>query len=173
MSDRMRWRCGDTNPVEATVDDVTVIEIGDLVYQSSDNARPASAIVNETHKDTTPQRIFAVAFLGVAMRRSRSGDSDPIGVATTGVFEFDVPADLFELGDLIGVGRGPNGTPMNQQVELVEQHQDAIARVAKRVGLEGCTDAKHGAPVVITVLIDIRSTIMTGGVRGSVLPFGG
>lgn len=33
MSDKMRWRYGDTNPVVAAIDAATVIEIGDLVYQ--------------------------------------------------------------------------------------------------------------------------------------------
>ncbi len=31
MTDKMRWRYGDTNPVVAPVDSATVIEIGDLV----------------------------------------------------------------------------------------------------------------------------------------------
>lgn len=42
MSDKMRWRYGDTNPVVAAVDAATVIEIGDLLFQEVDDARPAS-----------------------------------------------------------------------------------------------------------------------------------
>jgi hypothetical protein len=43
MSDKMRWRYGDTNPVVAAVDSSTVIEIGDLLYQDTDDAKPASS----------------------------------------------------------------------------------------------------------------------------------
>ena len=43
MTDKMRWRYGDTNPVVAAVDAATVIEIGDLLWQDTDDAKPASA----------------------------------------------------------------------------------------------------------------------------------
>ncbi len=42
MSDHMRWRYGDTNAVVAAVDADTVIEIGDLLWQDVDDAKPAS-----------------------------------------------------------------------------------------------------------------------------------
>ena len=108
MSDKMRWRYGDTNPVVAAVDSATVIEIGDLVYQDSDDAKPASSQADQG-SETANQELFADNFLGVAMQRSRAGDTVPIRVATTGVFEFDCPSGTFELGDLLGqftVGEG-------------------------------------------------------------------
>ena len=43
MANTMRWRYGDTNPVMLPVDSATVIEIGDLVYLDTDDAKPASA----------------------------------------------------------------------------------------------------------------------------------
>ena len=139
MSDRMRWRYGDTNPVVAAVDPGTVIEIGDLVYQGT----PAD---NQT--------LFAANFLGVAMQRSRAGQAEPIRVATTGVFEFDIASGGFELGDLVGASENSNGTALeNQVVEKVGAADLAIARIARR------------APAGTTsVLVDIRSTVMTGGV---------
>ncbi len=162
MSDRMRWRYGDTNPVVAAVDLAAVIEQGDLVYQDVDQARPAG-LLPEVHEDTTLQRVFAKHFLGVAMQRSRSGDTDPIRVATTGVFEFDCPSGSFELGDLMGVdyelrgghpdvGNGQESSRLlNQQVALVNDAKLAIARVAKRVAM-----------AATSVLVDIRSTVMGG-----------
>jgi len=51
---------------------------------------------------TANQQALAHAFLGVAMQRSRSGETAPVRVATTGVFEFDCAENEFELGDLIG-----------------------------------------------------------------------
>ncbi|MGA7700475.1 MAG: hypothetical protein WCB27_12760 [Thermoguttaceae bacterium] len=102
MSDKMRWRYGDTNPVVAAVDSGTVIEIGDLVLLNTDDARPASMQAVQGTKAAT-QAAFAAIFLGVAMQRSRSGETAPIRVATTGVFEFDCASGTFELGDMVSL----------------------------------------------------------------------
>ncbi len=153
MSDKMRWRYGDTNPVVAAVDSATVIEIGDFVYQDTDDAKPASAQADQG-SETANQQLFAANFLGVAMQRSRSGDTSPVRVATTGVFEFDCPSGTFELGDLIGVDEDETGDALSdQQVDAVGSSSCAIGRVARRV-----------AEAATTLLVDIRSTIMTGGV---------
>ena len=101
MTDKMRWRYGDTNPVVAAVDAATVIEIGDLLWQDTDDAKPAASLTNHGSK-TANQEALADAFLGVAMQRSRSGETAPVRVATTGVFEFDCPSGTFELGNMIG-----------------------------------------------------------------------
>ena len=152
MSDKMRWRYGDTNPVVAAVDSATVIEIGDLVYQDTDDARPASAQADQ-ESETDNQTLFATNFLGVAMQRSRSGDTSPIRVATTGVFEFDCPSGTFELGDLVGADENTSGDALlSQQVDGVGDSAYGIGRVARRV-----------ADAATSVLVDIRSTVMTGG----------
>ncbi|NLS92076.1 MAG: hypothetical protein GXX96_07835 [Planctomycetaceae bacterium] len=153
MTDKMRWRYGDTNPVIAAVDSATAIEIGDLVYLDADDAKPASSQADQG-TETGNQSLFADNFLGVAMQRSRAGDTDPIRVATTGVFEFDCPSSTYELGDLVGVDEAAGGTALeDQQIAKVAAADQAIARVARR------------APVAATnVLVDIRSTVMTGGI---------
>jgi hypothetical protein len=156
MTDKMRWRYGDTNPVIAAVAAETVIEIGDLVYQDTDNAKPASLEASQGTEGAN-QELFAHAFLGVAMQRSRAGDTDPVRVATTGVFEFDCLPAAFELGDLVGADAAAAGTPLlDQQVVKVAASKQAIGRVAKRV-----------ATPQTSVLVDIRSTVMTGGIEGS------
>ncbi|MHC4398604.1 MAG: hypothetical protein ACYTG0_02890 [Planctomycetota bacterium] len=156
MSDKMRWRYGDTNPVVAAVDSGTVIEIGDLVYQDTDDAKPASSQADQG-SETANQELFADNFLGVAMQRSRSGDTDPIRVATTGVFEFDCPSGTFELGNLVGVDENAVGNGLlDQQVASVSASKYAVGRVAKRL-----------ATAATAVLVDVRSTVMTGGIEGS------
>ena len=156
MSDKMRWRYGDTNPVVAAVDAATAIEIGDLLYQDTDDAKPASSQADHG-SETANQELLADKFLGVAMQRSRNGDTAPVRVATTGVFEFDCPSGTFELGDLVGADANAAGNALlNQQVAKVTASRCAVGRVAKRV-----------APAATSVLIDIRSTVMTGGVEGS------
>lgn len=156
MGDKMRWRYGDTNPVIAAVDRTTVIEIGDLVFQDTDDAKPASAQADQG-SEAANQQLLADNFLGVAMQRSRAGDTDPIRVATTGVFEFDCPGDVFELGNLVGADENASGTALeDQQLTKVAAAKYALGRVARR------------EPVSTTrVLVDIRSTVMTGGVEGS------
>ena len=156
MSDKMRWRYGDTNPVVAAVDSGTVIEIGDLVYQDVDDAKPAGDQADQ-ESETANQELLADNFLGVAMQRSRSGDTDPIRVATTGVFEFDCPSGTFELGALVGADENAAGDGLlDQQVAAVAASPQAIGRVAKRVGT-----------ATTSVLVDVRSTVMTGGVEGT------
>lgn len=155
MSDKMRWRYGDTNPVVAAIDSATVIEIGDLLWQDTDDAKPASD-QSDQGNEVANQQEFADNFLGVAMQRSRSGDTAPIRVATTGVFEFDCPSGTFELGDFIGDDENTAGNALlDQQVTTANNSVGAIGRVAKRE-----------AAATTSVLIDIRSTVMTGGVEG-------
>jgi len=138
--DKMRWRYGDTNPVVAAVNGDTVIEIGDAVFQNVNEALPASEFpLGPTE--------FKDYFLGVAMQRSRKGDTSNIRVATTGVFEFDCEPRNWELGDLVRmVG--------NQNVAGTDYAEHAIGRVAK------FQHEFYSSPV----LVDIRSTVMTGGV---------
>jgi hypothetical protein len=153
MSDKMRWRYGDTNPVVAAVNAETVVEIGDLVWLDTDDAKPASGIANQGSK-TANQTALKAKFLGVAMQRSRIDDVAPIRVATTGVFEFDCPSGTFELGDLIGGDTNAAGALLlNQQAAKVASSSCAIGRIAKRQ-----------ASATTSVLVDIRSTVMTGGV---------
>jgi hypothetical protein len=149
MTDKMRWRYGDTNPVVAAADADTVVEIGDLLWQDIDDAKPASAI----QPGTNTQEVFASKFLGIAMQRSRQGETAPIRVATTGVFELDADNETFELGDYVTPGYADQEHLANQYALSTIQAKEAIGRVARR--------AAHATNAV---LVDIRSTIMTGGI---------
>ena len=146
MSDKMRWRCSDCNPVMAAVKSETVIEIGDLVWQDIDNAKPASAIADRPNMPEVNRAEFKRLFLGVAMQRSHEGDTSPIRVATTGVFEFDCHCETYELGDLVSIAS-------DQQVVLTKDRDVAIGRTARR-----------STNLVKSMFVDIRSTVMTGGV---------
>lgn len=161
MSDKMRWCYGDTNPVVAAVDSATVIEIGDCVSQCFGTSRPAKDAGDDFHDCLASQLAasFKAHFLGVAMQRSQAGDTCPIRVATTGVFEFDCYTNTFILGDLVAMELSsdlPGSSDArlaNQRVAKTNDSFKAIGRVAKREP----TDTNE-------VLVDIRSTVMTGGV---------
>ena len=152
MSNLLRWRYGDTNPVLMAVDSATVIEIGDLVYLDTDDAKPASS-QSDQGSEVLNQEAFHDTFLGVAMQQSRDGDTDDIRIATTGVFEFVCPSGTFELGDLVGVDEASGGSSLeDQQVDAVASENLAIGRCAKRV-----------PSASTSVLVDIVSTVLRGG----------
>ena len=152
MANTMRWRYGDTCPVMLPVDSATVIEIGDLVYLDTDDAKPASAQADQG-TETANQQLFHDKFAGVAMQASPSGETQPIRVATAGVFEFDCVSTAFEVGDLIGSDENAGGTALEDQkaakVTLVDA---AVGRCAKRVN-----------PAGTRVLVDVVSTMLKGG----------
>ncbi|MCC7085931.1 MAG: hypothetical protein IT427_13090 [Pirellulales bacterium] len=152
MSDVLRWRYGDTNPVMLAVDSATVIEIGDLIYLNTDDARPASMLA-DGGSESVNQAGFHDFFVGVAMQRSRAGDIAPIRVATSGVFEFACLADTFEVGNLIGVDEAASGTQLEDQVVV------KVAGTAQAIGR--C--AKRATTAATRVLVDIVSTVMKGG----------
>jgi hypothetical protein len=152
MANTMRWRYGDTSPVMLPVDSTTVIEIGDLVYLNTDDARPASAQADQG-TEAANQELFHSNFAGVAMQASPDGDTAPIRVATAGVFEFDCASATFEVGALIGADENGAGTALlNQTVVGVATADLAIGRCAKRVN-----------PAGTRTLVDIVSTVMKGG----------
>ncbi len=147
MGKPIRWCL----PVDAT----TVIEIGDLVYLEVDDVRPASQQADQLTEEAN-QGLFASKFAGVAMQRSRNGDTAPIRVATSGVFEFACPSGTFEVGDLVGASEAGSGTALeDQQVESVLRPELALGAVARRVAT---ADTK--------VLIRIRSQLFGERFRG-------
>jgi hypothetical protein len=153
MASQMRWRYGDTNPVVLAVAPDTVIEIGDLVYLSTDKGLPASA---QTDQGTAAanQQLFHSKFVGVAMQQSRAGDTQPVRIATTGVFEFDCASSTFEVGALLGVAQTLSApvSLLNQTVVGVTAVNEAVGRCASRVN-----------PAGKSVLVDIVSTVLYGG----------
>lgn len=156
MADVMRWRYGETNPIVLPVDAATAIEIGDLVYLDTDDAKPASAQADQL-SEAANQALFHNKFAGVAMQRSRVGDVEPIRVATTGVFEFPCASATFEVGALIGLTENDDGNALlNQKVKAVDANVNhAVGRVARRVN-----------PADVKVLVDIVSSVMYGGPQG-------
>ena len=152
MSNALRWRYGDTNPVLLPVESDSVIEIGDLVYLDTDDAKPASA-QSDQGSAAANQQLFHDTFAGVAMQASPDGESREIRVAATGVFEFDCASAAFEVGELIGPTENGAGTALlDQSAASVASVGSAIGRCAKRVN-----------PAGTRVLVDIISCTLKGG----------
>jgi len=154
MANTMRWRYGDTSPVMLPVDSASVIEIGDMLYQDTDDAKPASAQTDQG-TESGNQQLFHDNFAGVAMQASPSGSTQPIRVATTGVFEFDFVSTTLEVGDMLGSDENAGGTAlMNQTVAKVTNANAAVGRCAKRLN-----------PAGTRVLVDIVSSVLKGGTQ--------
>jgi hypothetical protein len=154
MSNTMRWRYGDTCPVMLPVDSTTVIEIGDMLYLDVDDAKPGASQSNQGTKASN-QQLFHDTFAGVAMQASRNGDTQPIRVATTGVFEFDCASTTLEVGDTMGPETNGAGTViLNQTAVKVASADKAIGRCAKRL-----------SPAGTRVLIDVVSSMLKGGAQ--------
>lgn len=152
MANTMRWRYGETNPVVQPVSSSVVIEIGDLLYLNGNNVQPASDQADQATLAAN-QELFHDNFIGIAMQCSPSGASDPIRVATSGVFDFDCSSATFEVGDLIGSVEEATGTELQRQVVVgVATPNLAVGRCVKRV-----------SPAAGKVLVDVVSTVVRGG----------
>jgi len=146
MANRMRYRYGDESPRLFAVDGDTVVEIGDLLWLDTDDAKPASDLSWNTDLATT-QADFAAKFAGVAMEASPSGESEDIRVATTGVFEFDCDAATFEVGDGVNCAKQSGNALEDQKVVVVTSHP--IGKVARREPSSSTT-----------ALVEIRASVV-------------
>lgn len=137
--------------VYAPVDSATVIKIGDEIYLDTDDAKPASDLA-DGGSEAINQELFHDKFLGIALRPSRAGETDPIPIATKGLFEADCDSATFEIGDLIGAAEASSGTELeDQKVKAVPVPSRAIGRCARR----GTSTTR--------VLVEITSVVMYGG----------
>jgi hypothetical protein len=153
MSNVMRWRYGETNPVVLAVDAATVIEIGDLVIFDVDDVKPASSVTYGASLAAT-QELVHDKFVGVAMQASRAGETAAIRVATSGVFEFDLASATVQVGTRIGVDDNAGGTAMlNQQVI-------AVAAGSPELSIGTCARLASSAT---TILVAIKSTVLNDG----------
>lgn len=152
MANTMRWRYQDTKPVTLPVDSSTIIEIGDLIWLDTDDAKSAAGQADQGSKSLN-QEAFHDNFVGVAMQQSQSGETNPLRVATSGVFEFDCTSGTFEIGDLIGAEEAVSGTELESQlVDAAGSVNLAIGRCVKRVGTASTK-----------VFVEICSTVLRGG----------
>ena len=95
--------------------------------------------------------------IGVAMQKSRDGDTNDIRVATSGRFRFACAAATFDHGDLVGPDDNAGGTALlSQQVIAVATANLAIGHVSERFTANRTE-----------VEIELASTIMTGGVQAA------
>jgi len=132
MSDRQLYR-KPGHTFRGPVDSAQTIELGDMVFQNTDDIRSMDQFTYGATLAIT-QVNAAAKFLGVAMNASASGETRDITVRQTGVFEFDCAAATFEIGDLVALD--DNATPdallPQQVIACGENGYGAIGRVVRR-----------------------------------------
>lgn len=118
------------------VDSATVIESGDMLFNDTDDAKPADQFTYVAADLPATQANFAAKFLGVSSEASAAGDTRDVTFRQCGVFEFECASATFEKGDL--VGPDDNAAPdalLNQQVIAIGLNgYGAIGRVHVRYG---------------------------------------
>lgn len=155
MSNIQRHRLWNSDPIVAAVDSAVVVEIGDLIFLNTDDARPASSLAAGSTLALT-QESFHDKFLGVAAQQSRNGDTDPIRVDTAGVHEYPCDSTTWEIGDQVGVAESSAFALEDQKV--VQLGAFGAATNARAIGR--C--AQRGTSVT-KVMVKIESTVMGGG----------
>lgn len=176
MSSKFRYVRGDCKPIACLADSSTPIEVGDLLYQdpTTKKVKPASAMIDQG-SETLNQDAFQQFFMGVAMQKNgaQSGETLPLNstvnhspantieVATAGQFAFECNATAWGTGDLVGACEKSSGTALeNQKVKAATSASLAIGRAVPGAGQIGVS--------LTSVTVDIRSTIMNGGVVNQV-----
>lgn len=131
MSNRLRFRCGQVELHKVRVNSDTVLEAGDLVYLDTDDVKPASEFAFDTDLATTRSN-FAAVFLGVCHQASADGETADVSIdlSPLAVYEFDVDAATFELGDKLACDGDSDGLAA-QQLAKVTNAAHAIARASE------------------------------------------
>lgn len=153
MANVMRWRYGETNPVVVAVDAETVIELGDLVFLDTDDAKPVSAVTYGASLAAAQENAHD-KFLGVAMQAKPEGDEGSIRVATSGVFEFPMASATVQLGARIGVDDNAGGDA------LLPQQVIGVAAGSPQLAIGRCSKLASSAT---SVLVAIKSTVLNDG----------
>ena len=145
----MRWRYGDTNPVVAAVAAGTVIEIGDLLWQDTDNAKPA-AMLHDTIEDTETSRVdidkaFGEEIGGLVDGLTKLSKLDFVTKHAQQAENFrklllaiadDARVLLVKLADRLHNMRTLNYVPEDKRARVAQDTLDIYAPLAGRMGMQ-------------------------------------
>lgn len=120
--------------IEVPADASLGIDIGDLMYYDSNDAKPASSQADQLSEPKN-QLVFAQNFLGIANSARLSSDTvaGVVRVQVDGYYEFTVTSATFEPGDYVGADEVTAGTSLeDQSVKKVTLPHLAIGVVVER-----------------------------------------
>ena len=138
----LRFRSGQIHLRKFRIEADTVIEPGTLVCLVADHVVPANTL--PTAADA------AASIAGVAHQRSEGGQTAAVSVDVSplAVYECDVTAGGYEVGDLLAVEVGtPNtlgmATGPDEAVAMAAEFTDAGKRLRVTLASTVCTAANH------------------------------
>lgn len=102
--------------VDAAYNGSIAVEIGDLLFHDTDDAKPASSQADQG-TEAANQAAFAPRFLGVSVERKLATDAaGTIQVAVDVIRQYDCVSSTFEIGDLVTVDEASSGTALENQL---------------------------------------------------------
>jgi hypothetical protein len=135
-----------------------VIDIGDLCFLHPTSGPKAASGLLDQKDEGLNQDAFQQYFLGVAMGRSRSGDTAKIPFNTAGEHEFACASATFTVGNMVMTYELTTNVLGDQNVVVATEESSAIGVVAKTY-----------ASATTKVLVRIRSTIMREALQAQVV----
>jgi hypothetical protein len=109
------------------------IDIGDLCYHDTDDAKPASSQA-DGGTEAINQRTFAALFAGVAVSSHQSSEgAGKVRIVPDIIIEMPCPSTTWEIGELVGASENSGGDGLlDHQVEKVATKDLAIGVCVKR-----------------------------------------
>jgi hypothetical protein len=125
----------DADLVQFAYDGSLAVDIGDLMYHDTNDAKPASSQADQSSKAAN-QALFAPLFAGVSQEKKVATDvAGEITVAADWVGEMSCVSSTFEVGDYVTVTEIGAGTALeDQKLEKTTDATLAIGQVIKRYG---------------------------------------
>jgi hypothetical protein len=144
---------GVDEPIDVAVDSATVIEVGDMVYLDTDDAKPASTAALWNTSETLTAQALKDSFLGIAMDASAAGETDTIRVSRSGVHRMTCASAAYEIGATVG------GDQDGASLFLHAQQVKATAAATETIGI--VQQSTNGASVT-KILVRIFSQTLDG-----------
>lgn len=109
------------------------IDIGDLMYHDTNDAKPASSQA-DGGTEAINQRTFAAKYAGVAVSSHQSTEgAGKVRIAPDIIIELPCPSTTWEIGELVGASENSGGDGLlDHQVEKVTSKDLAIGECVKR-----------------------------------------
>lgn len=140
MTQTAFFRHGQQQLVKQPVDSGTVIEIGDMLFLDTDDVKPASSLTWNTSEAVT-QADFANVFVGIAVEKSASGQTDPISVdiSALSVWEFTVASATYQVGDELSPKKHASANSLLNDTLKATASDGAAMAMARKYALSAVT----------------------------------
>jgi len=121
------------NLLEFVADASLQIDIGDLMYHDTNDAKPASSQA-DGGTEAINQRTFAALFAGVAVSSHQSSEgASKVRVVPDIIIQMPCPSTTWEIGELVGASENSGGDGLlDHQVEKVASKDLAIGTCVAR-----------------------------------------